>query len=285
MKKVVVHIFFLMLPLLNVAAQPCRVWYSYQYKTDKDSETYRSDMNMKLDVCDGKAVWYSERTFLRDSLCRVAFDENGNVRNEEIYNQMLGNMGTGDGMVTFYDFNAQKLSQGQKYFRCFINGETDLDMPQWEITDETMVSRDGYNVRKAVADFMGRKWTVWYTEELPLPYGPWFFWGLPGLIIMAIDSEELFIFRYMGMEEIDNFNRYDTLWGWRHIKYSKNVKFFNLSLEDAERMYTRIMTDPAYETEMTGTTIISARDRNGDPIQRPGYIPLIPSRYWKDRER
>ncbi len=285
MKKFVIYLFFLMIPVLGAAGQSYRVWYSYQYKTDKDSEGYRSDMDMKLDICDGKAVWYSEKTFLRDSLKHLAFDENGNIKNQEIYNRIVDIMGTGEGMVTFLDFNGRKLSQCRKYLWVFINSEADLEMPQWEITDETTISREGYNVRKVVADYMGREWTVWYTEEVPLHYGPWLFWGLPGLVIEAADSEKLFIFRYMGMEETDNFSRYDTLWEWRHIKSgNKNDLYFNYSLEVAEKMYTRLQTDPSYNTEITGITDLGATDRSGNLIPSEGYIPLIPEKYWRTRK-
>ncbi len=278
-------IFVLLIPGLDTAAQSYRVWYSYQYKTDIHSEEYRGDMDMKVDVSNGKVVWYSEKTYLKDSLMRLAFGEDGEIINQEIYNEMVDHPGTGDGIVTFLDFNRRKLTQCRKHTWVYINGDADLEMPQWEITDETTVSRDGYNVRKAVADYMGREWTVWYTEEIPLPYGPWLFHGLPGLVIMAADSEELFIFRYMGMEEIDSSVRYETLWNMRHLgpEY-KNYDVFNYGLEAAEKMYTRLLTDPAYNTEITGITHISSKDRNGNPIPPMGYIPLIPNKYWKARK-
>ncbi len=284
MKRIVIYLIFLLLPALDTTAQSYRVWYSYQYKTDKESERYRGDMDMKVDVSDGKAVWYSEKTFLRDSLMQLAFNEDGTI-NQKIYNELVDHPGTGEGMVTFLDFNGRKLTQCRKHLWVLINGDADLETPQWEITDETTVSREGYNVRKAVADYMGRSWTVWYTEEVPLPYGPWLFYGLPGLIIMATDSEELFIFRYMGMEEIDSFDRYDTLWGWRHTESNKRDRdCFNYSLEDAEKMYMRLHTDSSYNTEITGITELSATDRSGNPVPPEGYIPLIPSKYWKTRK-
>ncbi len=285
MKRIAIYLIFLLIPVLDTAAQSYRVRYSYQYKTDMQSEGYRGDMDMRVDVSDGKAVWYSEKTYLRDSLMRLAFDADGEIINQEIYNDLVDNYRSGEGMVTFLDFNGRKLTQCRKQMWVYINGDADLEMPQWEITDETTVSRDGYNVRKAVADYMGREWTVWYTEEIPLPYGPWLFHGLPGLVIMAVDSEELFIFRHMGMEEIDNFDRYDTLWNMRHLgpEY-KNYDVFNYGLEEAEKMYTRLLTDPGYKTEIMGGTSISSKDRNGNPIPPEGYIPIIPNKYWKSRK-
>lgn len=42
--------------------------------------------------------------------------------------------------------------------------------------------------RKATVSFRGRNYISWYTPEIPLPYGPYKFHGLPGLIIEIYDE-------------------------------------------------------------------------------------------------
>ncbi|WP_435524227.1 GLPGLI family protein [Chryseobacterium indoltheticum] len=36
---------------------------------------------------------------------------------------------------------------------------------------------------KATTNFGGRNWTAWFSEDIPLPYGPYVFYGLPGLFL------------------------------------------------------------------------------------------------------
>ena len=43
---------------------------------------------------------------------------------------------------------------------------------------------------KAVTEFAGRKWTAWFTEELPFQDGPYKFRGLPGLIVKLEDATQ-----------------------------------------------------------------------------------------------
>lgn len=73
----------------------------------------------------------------------------------------------------------------------FVYSETPLE--GWEIGAEERVIA-GYTCQRASISYGGREWTVWFTEDLPLPYGPWKLRGLPGLILEAKDAEGLFHF-------------------------------------------------------------------------------------------
>lgn len=69
----------------------------------------------------------------------------------------------------------------------------DTPIQKWEVMEgDTVVA--GYKCRRARTTFRGRNWEVWYTEEIPVHRGPWKLGGLPGLILYAKDSENLFSF-------------------------------------------------------------------------------------------
>ncbi|NJM80474.1 MAG: GLPGLI family protein [Flavobacterium sp.] len=58
----------------------------------------------------------------------------------------------------------------------------------WKFEKETK-KIGKYTCNKAIATFRGRDYTIWYTTALPIPYGPWKFNGLPGLVLEAYDSD------------------------------------------------------------------------------------------------
>lgn len=78
--------------------------------------------------------------------------------------------------------------------------EDDGASQNWEIGDET---KDylGYNCRKATCHYRGRDYIAWYSEELPIPYGPFVFHGLPGLIVELSDSNKEYNFSLIGIEK------------------------------------------------------------------------------------
>lgn len=58
----------------------------------------------------------------------------------------------------------------------------------WKLSEETQVVNT-LHCKKATLHYKGRNWTAWYASEIPLPYGPYKFTSLPGLIV-KMDSED-----------------------------------------------------------------------------------------------
>lgn len=71
---------------------------------------------------------------------------------------------------------------------------------EWNFSDEETDSIMGYDCRKATVEFAGRNYTAWFTPEIPLPFGPYKFGGLPGLILKLEDDERQFVWEAVGFE-------------------------------------------------------------------------------------
>ncbi|HJE39008.1 MAG TPA: GLPGLI family protein [Candidatus Amulumruptor caecigallinarius] len=55
----------------------------------------------------------------------------------------------------------------------------------WTIVNDSTKNLLGHECIMAYADYHGRKWTAWFTPEIPVQDGPWKLHGLPGLILRA----------------------------------------------------------------------------------------------------
>jgi len=59
---------------------------------------------------------------------------------------------------------------------------------EWQLSNETKEIA-GLACKAATTIFRGRKYTCWYTTDIPLPFGPWKLMGLPGLILEASSED------------------------------------------------------------------------------------------------
>lgn len=96
------------------------------------------------------------------------------------------------GVMTVYDFY-----DGEDFVY-----EDSIGGFEWNLVDSVAVI-EGYECALATCSYHGRKWNVWFTTELPWQDGPWKFCGLPGLVVAANDSENLFKFRLTSIYKVD----------------------------------------------------------------------------------
>ncbi|TXI95313.1 MAG: GLPGLI family protein [Chryseobacterium cucumeris] len=60
-------------------------------------------------------------------------------------------------------------------------------MNGWKLINESKIINT-LHCKKAELSYRGRIWVAWYSTEIPFPYGPYKFGGLPGLIIKIADE-------------------------------------------------------------------------------------------------
>lgn len=80
---------------------------------------------------------------------------------------------------------------------------TETIRPQaWQIAADTATIL-GYSCQKATVAFRGRSYEAWFCPEIPINDGPWKFFGLPGLILRVYDTENIFSFVCVGIENLN----------------------------------------------------------------------------------
>lgn len=70
----------------------------------------------------------------------------------------------------------------------------------WVFRNEETDTIIGYECRKATTEFAGRQYTAWFTPEIPLPFGPYKFGSLPGLILKIEDGKRQFVWEAVGFQ-------------------------------------------------------------------------------------
>src|SRR3712207_1960357 len=92
--------------------------------------------------------------------------------------------------------NFENHSREEKY-RLMLNAgvlcyESHWIEPQWQFIPDDTIRVSGYLCNKAQINYAGRNYTAWYAIDIPIPYGPFKFWGLPGLILKIEEETGLF---------------------------------------------------------------------------------------------
>lgn len=79
----------------------------------------------------------------------------------------------------------------------YIYEEPADDMSWQLVPGDTIIS--GYKCQKATLTYRGRSYVAWYTPEVNMPYGPYKFNGLPGLVMRIRDTQKHHTFTFKGM--------------------------------------------------------------------------------------
>lgn len=90
----------------------------------------------------------------------------------------------------------------------------------WILSDET--KKIGlYSVQKAVCKYGGRDWVAWFTNELPFSYGPYVFYGLPGLILEIYDTKYNYHFTFIQNKNLDKEQDFSKIIEKRYLGVNK----------------------------------------------------------------
>lgn len=161
--------------------------YEYQVKNDKGSSDATSTI---LQIGRNVAMFSDYTAFRADSAiaCKASESDIQKFKTQEMRNDM------------FFDQSvSQNVPKGKLTVYSVITPNyysyTESGTPiNWNFAEETDTVC-GYTCQKAMGEYGGRTWTVWYSTEIPVSFGPWKLCGLPGLVLAARDSEGIHQFK------------------------------------------------------------------------------------------
>ncbi len=217
MKKI--GIIVLGLFMQTIFAQTNRFVYQVTMKPNAADKNDVKTENAYLDISAEKSLFYSENRIKRDSIMQQNF-QSGGARgfNRDQMESLRSNI----------NYTVEKDKANQKTFfkdrlgRDVYQYEEDRPI-SWKILSETMKIGD-YKVQKAETDFGGRKWTAWFTTDLPYQDGPYKFGGLPGLIVKVEDAQGEYSFDLMKNYKISDFPSMNQFGNTIKVKRTDFVK-------------------------------------------------------------
>lgn len=200
-------------------AQTNRFVYQVTMKPDASNKADVKTENAYLDISAEKSMFYSENRIKRDSVMKANFQSSGaRGFNRDQMESLRSNIN----YSIEKDKKNQKILYKDRLGRDIYSYEEDRPL-DWKILSETTKIGE-YKVQKAETDFGGRKWTAWFTTDLPYQDGPYKFTGLPGLVVKVEDSEGDYSFDLMKNYKISDFPEMTTFGNIIKVKRSDYVK-------------------------------------------------------------
>lgn len=160
------------------------------------------------------------------------------------------------------------LFTGQKSIQYIY--EEPIPRMEWQLVDQE-IEFMGFQCKKAITDFRGRQYEVWFTTEIPIRNGPWKFNGLPGLILKAESTDGLFGFTAFSITRSER----RVLW---ICDRPKNIVKANRS--DIMKLQNLRWSDPILLYQILGASKVRYRIGNSTRTAEPGdieyyYIPTL----------
>ncbi|MGH1516419.1 GLPGLI family protein [Chryseobacterium sp. JK1] len=228
--------------------------FTYRLKAKFNLRTdYRHEEFFTLLIGESRAFFASQNSLKKDSIL-----ENSRVMTNNSDGSITLSIknGTSTPETNFY-FTIIQSSEAIQYFAPVVMSLLTYKEPvikNWKLSNETKVINT-INCKKAEATFKGRNWIAWYSSDIPLPYGPYKFSGLPGLIVKISDDKGDYDFELV--KSISDSKLKGKLITIRKSRYTEAIETtqpkLKQALRNADANATAVLAS-------YGTTIIKGQD-------------------------
>ncbi|UZT96216.1 GLPGLI family protein [Chryseobacterium fluminis] len=228
--------------------------FTYQLKAKFNTNTdYRHKEFFTLLIGDKRAFFASSNSLKRDSVL-----DNSRVTTHNSDGSIT--LGIKNGTLTpetNFHFTILQSNENIQYFAPVAMALLTYKEPvikDWKLMDETKVINT-INCKKAEVTFKGRNWIAWYSTDIPLPYGPYKFSGLPGLIIKITDDKGDYDFELL--KSVSNSKLKGKLISIRKSRYNDAIETTQPKLK---QVLKNADANTAAVLASYGTTIIKGRE-------------------------
>lgn len=242
---------------------PTKVQVLYEYRRQLEkSDTFAVTVDpMLLFIGDGYSKFVNAYVFALDTL-----QDNAYKRGSRSFFDIMGDYSRLLKMPRFkesylYNWAQNKLEVIQPVYQSDYSYTETIPQQEWTLANADSVIL-GYSCKLATTVFRGRSYRAWYAPEISLPYGPWKFSGLPGLILSVSDTDGEHRYTAQGIEEIREY---------QPIYKELGAKIIYNSRENIRKIAYRFAKDPASLLRNSGSIVFS-----GETLQKMKAKPYNP---------
>ncbi|WP_326981581.1 GLPGLI family protein [Chryseobacterium sp. MYb264] len=218
-----------------------RFFYELTFKPKKDSAKLDKVITI-LDITSKKSIYQDYTIPAQDSILKLTVEEMEKTKTWKDVTKLIKMPKFSFKIIkTYPDMKEQYVDR----ISMNLFGYEDDVKYNWNILpDKEKIGE--YNTQKAYAEFGGRKWTAWFSTDIPFQDGPYKFYGLPGLIVKIEDSEKNYSWKLSGNKKIEN---YDELSYSDKInaKYGISQTVTPTTKDKFEKAYIAFKQDPMAE--------------------------------------
>ncbi len=221
--------------------------YKIDYIPNLATNSLRTELALLIIDEKQNSSYASKNTFKMDSVMKYVRENN--INPHEVMNEKLPKTGFNHFVKKNYAERYMKVSNLIAIDNYVYIQKNEL---KWQLSSDTLTIKN-YVCNKATVSYEGRDYTAWYTTEIPIPDGPYKFWGLPGLIIKIYDTENHYTFTLEGFEKYTG-QQYPTPY--------QTIKSFEVTYDKFRVLNKEFIENPLKALENRGTKIISFNGEN-----------------------
>lgn len=224
--------------VLNAQTSANRFFYELTYKPQKDSARTEKHI-LFLDVTKDRSIYRDHLQVTQDSILKATIE---NAQKSGFFpdiTKIIKLPKFGHTIRKVYPISeikyTERMLQDDITYKEAINFNWKIDSEKEKIGE--------YQAQKATTEFGGRKWTAWFSEDLPFQDGPYKFYGLPGLIVKIEDADQNYSWLLKGNKTIENWEE-ETYAEKFNKQYGQRINNLEVDRKKFETLYTDYKKDP-----------------------------------------
>lgn len=225
--------------VLNAQESANRFFYELTYAPNKDSLQKKVKTMTILDITKDRSIYKDYLMVSQDSILKIEVEA---MQKSGTYKDLSKSIKTPKfAHKVFKTYPGMEVIYSEQILQDQVSFKENLAL-DWKIDGEKKKIGE-YNTQKATLDFGGRKWTAWFSSELPFQDGPYKFHGLPGLIVQISDDQDNYSWILEGNKKVENYEE-ESYSEKLQKQFGQGNKKLEVSKERFTTLYEAYKKDP-----------------------------------------